>query len=88
MIGAFRTIESLSGTAAPADLAGGIWEALLTTAFGLMVGIPAYGFYNHFLSTVKRFVFEMERGSEEFLDLARSGALDRDTESSASRRRA
>ena len=77
MIGAFRTIESLSGTAAPADLAGGIWEALLTTAFGLIVGIPAYGFYNYFVSTVKRYVFEMESSSEEFLDLARSGLFDK-----------
>jgi len=76
MIGAFRTIEALSGTAAPADLAGGIWESLLTTAFGLIVGIPAYGFYNYFVSTVKRNVFEMESSSEEFLDLVRSGLFD------------
>ncbi|OGU70476.1 MAG: biopolymer transporter [Ignavibacteria bacterium RIFCSPLOWO2_12_FULL_56_21] len=83
MIGAFRTIEQLSGTASPADLAGGIWEALLTTAFGLFVGIPAYGFYNYFLSRVNRFVFELEHGSEEFLDLVRSGALEQDQESNS-----
>jgi biopolymer transport protein ExbB len=47
----------------------------LTTAFGLIVGIPAYGFYNHFVSRVSRFVFEMESASEEFLDLVRSGKL-------------
>ncbi|MEK6649352.1 MAG: MotA/TolQ/ExbB proton channel family protein [Bacteroidota bacterium] len=76
MIGTFQTIQSLGGTASPADLAGGIWEALLTTAFGLIVGIPAYGFYNYFVSRVSRFVFEMESGSEEFLDLVRSGHLD------------
>lgn len=76
MIGAFQTIQALGGTASPADLAGGIWEALLTTAFGLIVGIPAYGFYNYFVSKVSRFVFEMESGSEEFLDLVRSGQLE------------
>lgn len=76
MIGAFQSIQTLGGTATPADLAGGIWEALLTTAFGLFVGIPAYGFYNYFVGKVTRFVFEMERGSEEFLDLVRSGSLD------------
>ncbi len=39
MIAAFRKIEMLGGNATPSDLAGGIWEALLTTAFGLVVGI-------------------------------------------------
>lgn len=76
MIGAFRTIEQLSGVVNPSDLAGGIWEALLTTAFGLIVGIPAYGFYNWFVSRVQRAVFEMESASEEFLDLVRSGRLE------------
>ncbi len=82
MIGAFRMIEQLGGSATPADLAGGIWEALLTTAFGLIVGIPAYGFYNHFVSRVSRFVFEMESASEEFLDLVRSGKLSDNAEKS------
>jgi biopolymer transport protein ExbB len=80
MIGAFRTIEQLSGVVNPSDLAGGIWEALLTTAFGLMVGIPAYGFYNWFVSRVQRVVFEMESASEEFLDLVRSGQFDESPE--------
>lgn len=76
MIAAFRTIEQLAGAVNPSDLAGGIWEALLTTAFGLMVGIIAYGFYNYFVNRVGRFVFEMESASEEFLDLVQSGKLD------------
>ena len=76
MIAAFRTIEQLSGAVNPSDLAGGIWEALLTTAFGLMVGIPAYGFYNYFVNRVGRFVFEMESASEEFIDLVISGKLE------------
>jgi biopolymer transport protein ExbB len=75
MIEAFRTIETVGGNVNPADLAGGIWEALLTTAFGLIVGIIAYGFYNFFVSRVTRSVFEMESASEEFLDLVRSGKL-------------
>ena len=76
MIGAFRTIEQLGGAVNPSDLAGGIWEALLTTAFGLIVGIVAYGFYNYFVSRVSRRVFELERASEEFIDLVRSGKLE------------
>ena len=76
MIAAFRVIESMGGIVNPSDLAAGIWEALLTTAFGLMVGIPAYGFYNYFLTRVNRFVFEIENSSTEFLSLTRSGKLD------------
>lgn len=76
MIRAFQVVESMGGIVNPADLAGGIWEALLTTAFGLMVGIPAYGFYNYFVTRVHRFVFEIENSSNEFLTLVRTGKLD------------
>lgn len=75
MIGAFRTIEVLGGTATPGHLAGGIWEALLTTAFGLIVGIPTLGFYNYFISKVNRVIFELESASQDFLDMVRSGSL-------------
>lgn len=85
MIGAFRTIEQLSGAVNPSDLAGGIWEALLTTAFGLIVGIIAFGFYNYFVNRVGRFVFEMESGSEEFLDLVVSGKLEENRVDTVSR---
>ena len=86
MIAAFRTIELLSGAVNPSDLAGGIWEALLTTAFGLIVGIIAYGFYDYYVNRVGRFVFEMESGSEEFLDLVISGRLDENEGASAGSR--
>ena len=69
MISAFQQIESLAGNVNPGDLAGGIWVALLTTAFGLAVGIPAYAVYNYFVSRVARFVHEMEVTTTEFLDL-------------------
>ncbi|TCP42941.1 MotA/TolQ/ExbB proton channel family protein [Rhodovulum marinum] len=41
MIEAFQALESSGAAADPADLAGGIWEALLTTAAGMAVAIPA-----------------------------------------------
>jgi biopolymer transport protein ExbB len=69
MINAFQQIESLAGNVNPGDLAGGIWAALLTTAFGLVVGIPSYALYNYFVSRVARFVHEMEVTTTEFLDL-------------------
>ena len=68
MIQAFMTIEDLAGAANPSDLAGGIWEALTTTAFGLIVGIPAFAFYNYFLNSVKRFVADMETVANDVVD--------------------
>ena len=43
MITAFSKLENAGSKVDPAILAGGIWEALLTTAFGLIVAIPALG---------------------------------------------
>ena len=41
MIEAFQALETSGGQADPSVLAGGIWEALLTTAAGMGVAIPA-----------------------------------------------
>lgn len=43
MIKAFGRLEEAGARVDPSQLAGGIWEALLTTAFGLIVAIPALG---------------------------------------------
>jgi biopolymer transport protein ExbB len=67
------TIQDLAGAANPSDLAGGIWEALITTAFGLIVGIPALAFYNYFLSAVKRLVGEMETVANDVVDVIQEG---------------
>jgi len=69
MIAAFMQIERLSGNVNATVLAGGIWEALTTTAAGLIVGILTYIFYNYFVTRVQRFVFEMETSSNELLEL-------------------
>ncbi|TNE71814.1 MotA/TolQ/ExbB proton channel family protein [bacterium] len=69
MIEAFQQIQGLEGNVNPSVLAGGIWEALITTAFGLGVGIIAYGFYNYLLARVNRMVFELENASAEFIEL-------------------
>lgn len=75
MIAAFMTIQDLQGQANPADLAGGIWEALITTAFGLIVGIPALAFYNYFLSAVKKTVGEMETVANDVVDVVQDSAI-------------
>jgi biopolymer transport protein ExbB len=69
MISAFMKVQELQGSASPADLASGIWEALLTTAFGLFVGIPALALYNHFVSQINKIVLDMERVATDILDV-------------------
>jgi len=71
MIKAFMKIEALGGNVGPGVLAGGIWEALVTTAAGLLVGIIAIIFYNYLQGQVERLVFEMEDSSNELLEMVR-----------------
>jgi len=72
MIRAFMDIQSLQGNVNPSVLAGGIWEALITTAVGLIVGIIAYGFYNYLVGKINRMVFELENASADFIDMLQS----------------
>jgi biopolymer transport protein ExbB len=60
MISAFMQIQNLEGVVNPSDLAGGIWEALITTASGLAVGIVALTAYNYFVAQVKKIALEIE----------------------------
>lgn len=76
MIRAFMEIQSRGGNVDSSVLAGGIWEALVTTAAGLAVGILALIFYNWVQGKVEKIVFEMQEVSTELLDtiLTESGA--------------
>ncbi|MBU0528769.1 MotA/TolQ/ExbB proton channel family protein [bacterium] len=68
MISAFMEIERLGGNVNANVLAGGIWEALMTTASGLAVGIVAYLFYNYFTAKIHHMAFEIESNSKELVD--------------------
>jgi len=68
MIMAFYTMSS-EDNVSPTLLAGGIYQALLTTAFGLLVGIIAFVGYNLLVANVEKVVFKMERTTMEFMDL-------------------
>lgn len=74
MIDAFQQIQTMEGQVNASLLAGGIWEALITTAFGLLVGIVAYGFYNFLLTKINRKIFELEAASTDFIDLLQTPA--------------
>ena len=69
MIQTFMKIEDLQGGANPSDLAGGIWEALLTTAVGLAIGIIALAFYNYLTSAINKLILEMELVSNDVVDI-------------------
>lgn len=68
MISAFMEIERLGGNVNANVLAGGIWEALMTTATGLAVGIVAYLFYNFFTARINHMAFEIESNSKELVE--------------------
>lgn len=60
MIEAFQALQETGARADPAALAGGIWEALLTTAAGMAVAIPAGIALNWYESIIDRVRLRME----------------------------
>ncbi len=75
MIKAFMKIQQLGGKVDASVLAGGIWEALITTAAGLSVAIPAIIFYYYFEGKVDNFSHQMKNAGEELLERLGSGKL-------------
>jgi biopolymer transport protein ExbB/biopolymer transport protein TolQ len=67
IINAFKGISSEKSTGLGA-VAGGISEALVTTAIGLLVAIPAVWMYNYFSNRVNAFDVEMGNSSSELID--------------------
>lgn len=49
------------------DLTGGLWTALLTTAAGLITGIPAYAGYHFLISRVESIALDMEQATGEII---------------------
>jgi biopolymer transport protein ExbB len=69
MIKAFQELNQAMGASPINDLAAGIWEALITTAFGLVVAIPAYVAYNYLASRLNQLVTDMERCGIETMQI-------------------
>jgi biopolymer transport protein ExbB/TolQ len=67
IINAFQGMKTSEGTGIGA-VAGGISEALVETAFGLVVAIPAVWAYNYFNNKVESFIVEMDNSSSELID--------------------
>jgi biopolymer transport protein ExbB len=86
MITAFNEIAHSDAMGRPEQLAGGIGEALLATAFGLTVAIPSLAFYLYFISRVDRLVIELDAVGQELVQLISAEAL-QDAAPRPSRRR-
>lgn len=72
MVRAFQIVQEKSTTlnpVSPADLAGGIWEALITTVAGLIVAIPTLATYNYFVSKVNNFILEIETSATDLINI-------------------
>ena len=67
IINAFRGM-ALTGSGGIGAVSAGIAEALVTTALGLFVAIPAVWLYNFFMQKIERFQVEMTNSSSELLD--------------------
>jgi biopolymer transport protein ExbB len=67
IINAFKGMSS-EKSAGLSAVAGGISEALVTTAFGLFVAVPAVWAYNYFTNKVEAFAIEMTNSSSELID--------------------
>jgi biopolymer transport protein ExbB len=67
IINAFQGMKT-EETAGIAAVAGGIAEALVTTAFGLFVAVPAVWAFNAFTNKIETFTVEMDNSSSELID--------------------
>jgi biopolymer transport protein ExbB len=72
MIKAFMVIQEMGGKVNSAVLAGGIWEAMLTTALGLAVALPTMVIHSYLLARVERYEARLQDGAVTFL-IALSG---------------
>lgn len=67
MIGAFEAIR-IQGDVDPSVVAGGISEALITTASGLVIAIPVQAFHNFFVSKIDKIIIDMQEASSQFVE--------------------
>ncbi len=63
-----QNVESGTSKNIVTDAAEGIRVALLTTCFGLMVGIPAFMAFNYFSSVINNFVLEVEESATQLME--------------------
>ena len=88
MIEAFNAIAQTGAMGRPELLAGGIGQALLTTAAGLFVAIPAYVAYAYFVGRADKLIIEMDGQVQRVIELISAEGLQEAGKSRRSRRAA
>lgn len=74
MITTFHEMYAAGNSVEISDLSGGIMQAMVTTAAGLIIGIVAYVGYNILVSKIEKVVYKMEATTIEFIDLLQEPA--------------
>jgi len=78
MVKAFFNMANAGSNVDIALLSGGIYEAMITTVGGLVVGIMAYFGYNFLTAKISNVVFKMENATVEFMDLLNGPSAQKD----------
>ncbi len=78
MIAAFNAIATSDAMGRPELLANGISQALLTTAAGLSIAIPALIFYMYFVSRVDRLIIDIDALAQDLVNLISAEELERE----------
>ena len=67
MIKAFMVIQEMGGKVNAAVLAGGIWEAMLTTALGLAVALPVIVAHSYLVARIDKYEARLQSGAVVFM---------------------
>ncbi|MFY7819116.1 MAG: MotA/TolQ/ExbB proton channel family protein [Akkermansiaceae bacterium] len=69
LIDVFQKMNERGGFAGPAELSGGVFQSLITTALGLVIAIVMYLFYLYFLGRARRMIHRLERAGIETVNM-------------------
>jgi biopolymer transport protein ExbB len=69
LVDVFQNMNERGGFAGPAELSGGVFQSLITTALGLVIAIVMYLFYLYFLGRARRLMHRLERAGIETVNM-------------------
>lgn len=69
LVDVFQKMNERGGFAGPAELSGGVFQSLITTALGLVIAIVMYLFYLYFLGRARRLMHRLERAGIEMVNM-------------------
>lgn len=69
LVDVFQKMNERGGFAGPAELSGGVFQSLITTALGLVIAIVMYLFYLYFLGRARRLMHRLERAGIETVNM-------------------